>query len=207
MPVPVLLSGPRPICVRPPQPFRRRPSASDTYTSTDVLALNFVCTRASSARGILNCAVVSRDDLCPYFHVVTRPDYLPGHTVVRTNAGRDVAWVEWVPNAHGGGTYVELRHKGLQKQLVSAWLGVSRDASYRIMSAHDQTYVWAPRADSICLYQWNPKLREDVPQLLARIAKEDDLVTLQISLTAIEAGLLEMTVVCVVLFQSGFQID
>ncbi|KAJ7751538.1 hypothetical protein DFH07DRAFT_745463 [Mycena maculata] len=155
--------------------------------------------------GVLNCAVVG-SDTCPYFHVVTRADYLPGHTVVRTNVGRDVAWVEWLPN--GGGAYVELRDKTLEKQLVSAWLGVSRDASYRVMYAHGEPYVWIPRAHSICLYQWDPTVTSDVPKLLARIAKEeDDIVTLQISIEAIETGLLEMCVVCVVLFQSGCRID
>ncbi|KAJ7436801.1 hypothetical protein B0H11DRAFT_2109244 [Mycena galericulata] len=238
MPVPALLSAPRPlaICARPLLPFRRR-HVSAEYTSADVLVLNFVCTRATNvnASGILNCAVVRPDDLCPYFHVVTRQDYLPGHTVVRTNAGRPVAWVEWVPTAHGGGAYVELQCDSVnekylhglqvqrQKQRVSAWLGVSCDASYRIMFAHGQTYVWVPRAHSICLYHWDPTqtLSGDtdadadahVPQLLARITKDDSnsaqdaIVALQISRPAIDAGLLEMCVVCVVLFQSGCKID
>jgi hypothetical protein len=47
----------------------------------------------------------------------------------------------------------------------------------------------------------------DVPQLLAKIVKDEDVVTLEISRGAIEAGLLEMCVVCVVLFQSGCRID
>ncbi|KAJ6575972.1 hypothetical protein DFH09DRAFT_1031524 [Mycena vulgaris] len=189
---------PRTFGRRAPLPLYRAPADP----CTEVLALNFVCSR--SPRSILNCAVVGTDTR-PYFHVVTRADYRPGETVFSTNLGRDVAAVEWVP--HGGGALVELHNKTLQKQLVSSWLGVSRDASYRVMSAHGQTYVWVPRGESICLYHWNPTRTADIPELLARITKEDDLATLEISLPAIEAGLLEMCVVCVVLFQSGCRID
>ncbi|KAF7350170.1 Casein kinase I isoform alpha [Mycena venus] len=185
---------PRPIL--PSLPFLKRPS-SQAYN--EILALEFLHVSNRKA-SILNCAVVG-PDICPYFHVVTRP----GHTFIRTNEGRGVASVEWVPN--GGGAYVELKNESLEKQLVSVWLVVSPDASYRLMHAHGQTYVWVPQSLSICLYEWDPRAREDVPQLLARIAKEDNVVTLQISPAAIEAGLLEMCVVCVVLFQSGYRID
>ncbi|KAJ7131565.1 hypothetical protein C8R43DRAFT_895993 [Mycena crocata] len=160
---------------------------------------------SSRRSNILNSVVVDAD-LCPYFHVVTGVDSAAvGHTLFRTNAGRDVASVEWVPR--GGGAYVELHNKTLEKQLVSAWLGVSRDASYRMMYAHGQTYVWVPRSQSICLYEWDPESTDDVPNLLARISNEDDIVTLEISRAAVQKRLLEMCVVCVVLFQSGCRID
>ncbi|KAJ6533646.1 hypothetical protein B0H19DRAFT_964844 [Mycena capillaripes] len=191
-------SIPRPVYPSHSLPLRNRPS-SESYT--EILAFDFLYSRHNSQTSILNCAVVG-PDICPYFHIVTRADYLPGHTVFRTNEGRDIAWVEWVPN--GGGAYVELHDNSLERQLVSSWLGVSRDACYRMMRAHGQVYVWVPQSLSIC---WDSTSAEDVPELLARIAKEDDLVTLQISLAAIESGLLEMCVVCVVLFQSGCRID
>ncbi|KAJ7036701.1 hypothetical protein C8F04DRAFT_463677 [Mycena alexandri] len=205
MPVPIKLPVVQPIRCRPTLPFHR-PSA---HAYTEILILEFLASRkptGNSANTILNCAVVG-PEICPYFHVVTRADYLPGHTVFRTNEGRDVASVEWVPN--GGGAYVELYDKNLnlEKQAVSAWLGVSRDASYRMMYAHGQAYVWVPRSLSICLYEWDPAETDGVPRLLARISKEEDVVTLQISLAAIETGLLEMCVICVVLFQSGCRID
>ncbi|KAJ6517466.1 hypothetical protein C8R47DRAFT_253947 [Mycena vitilis] len=201
---------PRAICPRPllPAPLRVRPArrSSTPPTPTEVIVLEFLlCGRSGrSATSILNCAVVG-PEICPYFHVVT----FPGHTVFRTNEGRDVAEVEWVPN--GGGAFVELLHnnspKDVGKQPVSSWLGVSHDASYRMMHAHGQPYVWVPRNLSICLYEWDPAATDDVPELLARIVKEDGVVTLQISLTAVELGLLEMCVVCVVLFSSGCRID
>ncbi|KAJ7917183.1 hypothetical protein B0H13DRAFT_1870537 [Mycena leptocephala] len=160
---------PRPICRWPSPPLRKRPT-SEAYT--EILALDFLAYGRKAS--ILNCAVVG-----------------PDIALFRTNEGRDVASVEWMPN--GGGACVELHDKSLEKQLVSVWLGVSRDASYRMMYAHGQPYVWVPRSLSICLYEWDPvSTADDVPQLLARIAKEDDVVTLQISLAAIQAGLLEI---------------
>ncbi|KAJ7488116.1 hypothetical protein FB451DRAFT_1025728 [Mycena latifolia] len=188
MPVPIA-AAPSPDSAAPPSPTRRPPRA----VCPEVLALKFVCSR--STRSILNCAVIGADTQ-PYFHVVTRP----GETVLRTNGGRAVAAVEWVPPDLGGGAYVELCDKTLEKQRVAAWLGVSRDASYRVMSAHGQTYVWVPRSQSICVRIYSV-------QLLAKIAREDDIVTLEIAGAAVEAGLLEMCVVCVVLFQSGCRID
>ncbi|KAJ6613141.1 hypothetical protein B0H10DRAFT_1806089 [Mycena sp. CBHHK59/15] len=166
----------------------------------ETICLDFACVRKAN---ILNCAVVGKD-LCPYFHVVTNADFFPGCTVFRTNEGRNIALVEWLQN--GAGAYVELYNR-LEKQLVSAWLGVSRDASHRIMHANGQTYIWVPQTHSICLYRWDPVNMVDVPQLLARVTKEDDMVTLEISLAAIELNLLEMCVVSTVLFQSGCQID
>ncbi|KAJ7691026.1 hypothetical protein B0H17DRAFT_1201371 [Mycena rosella] len=127
-------------------------------------------------RSILNCAVIGTDTH-PYFHVVTRADFCPEQTVFHTNGGRDVAAVEWV--ADGGGAYIELHEKTLEKRLVH----------------------------SICLYHWNSEAPEDVPELLAKIAKENDTVMLDIAATAIKVGLLKMCVICVVLFQSGCHID
>lgn len=57
------------------------------------------------------------------------------------------------------------------------------------------------------LYHWDPWLPSDIPRLLARIVKEDDSVTLDISLAAIEMKLMEACVVATVLFQSGRRID
>jgi hypothetical protein len=118
--IPRVPSVPRPICRWPSSPLCKRPT-SEAYT--EILALDFLAYGRKAS--ILNCAVVG-PDICPYFHVVTSQDYLPGHTVFRTNEGRDVASVEWMPN--GGGACVELHDKSLEKQLVSVWLGVSRDA-------------------------------------------------------------------------------
>ncbi|KAJ7256348.1 hypothetical protein C8J57DRAFT_1186089 [Mycena rebaudengoi] len=185
------------ICPRPSLPFSASSRSSESYP--EVITFVFACGRRAS---ILNCAVIGKD-LCPYFHVVTSTDFMPGYTVFRTNEGHNIATVQWLQN--GNGAYVELQDT-LEKQPVSSWLGVSRDASYRMMYAHGEMYVWVPQNLSICLYHWNPS-DHDVPQLLARISRDEERVTLEITVDAINMSLLEMCVIATVLFQSGCQID
>ncbi|KAJ7274636.1 hypothetical protein C8J57DRAFT_985409, partial [Mycena rebaudengoi] len=163
------------------------------------VSFTFASTRTGTT-GILNSAVVGWD-ACPYFHVMTDAGWLPGHTVFRTNKGHTIASVEW--RGKGGTTFVEIQ-PSVMKQPVSAWLVVSADASYRTMYASGQTYVWVPRSQGICVSRLNSR---NIPRLLARIVKEDDSVTLDISLAAIEMKLMEACVVATVLFQSGRRID
>ncbi|KAJ7151990.1 hypothetical protein C8R46DRAFT_482905 [Mycena filopes] len=185
---------------RPPTPT----SDSDSYE--EVLALTFVCRRKS--RSILNCTVVGSDGYTPYFHVVTSAPKVEGdagNTVFRTNAGRTVATIDWRERGVAG--YVQV-HGAVARQRVSEWLGLSGDASYRMMHFHGAHYVWVPQSNSICMYNWNPSARADVPQLLARIDKEEGCaLRLEITVEAMNRGLLEMTVVAATLFQSGCRID
>ncbi|KAJ7121406.1 hypothetical protein C8R44DRAFT_166026 [Mycena epipterygia] len=186
---------------RIPRPLTPMPiPTTDAYE--EVLSLDFVCRRKS--RSILNCTVVSPDGCTPYFHIVTSSDVHPAQTFFRTNKGRTVAAVEW--DSKGRGAYVEV-HKTVAKQRVSEWLGVSGDASYRMMYAYGQSYVWVPQSNSICMYHWSPSTLGDIPHLLARIEKEDRKVRLEITLEAVNRGLLEMVVVATTLFQSGCCID
>ncbi|KAJ6575978.1 hypothetical protein DFH09DRAFT_1150146 [Mycena vulgaris] len=141
----------------------------------------------------------------PYFHIMTCADVHPGQTLFRTNEGHTVATIEW--RAKDGGPYVEV-YKTIARQPVSAWLSVSGDASYRIMDVYGKKYVWVPQNHSICMYQWSPG-SSTAPHLLARIEKdaEDNTVRLDITLEAVNHGLLEVAVVAATLFQSGYSID
>ncbi|KAJ7624841.1 hypothetical protein FB45DRAFT_1030962 [Roridomyces roridus] len=208
---------------RTPRPRSVPPPNDDD--GGQILVLNFAPSSSALVGGattnsVLDCAVVGTESALPYYHVVTRPGVLPGHwyTAFRTNDGKPVARVEWASGPEGQyGAQVELRCDrlqldgtragGFQRQNVADWLNLAEDGSHRVMYAHGYTYVWVPRADSICLYQWDPRMMDDVPELPARIVKEEEMVMLQISLDAIDADLLEMCVVCVVLFQSGRRID
>ncbi|KAJ7866076.1 hypothetical protein B0H14DRAFT_2347628 [Mycena olivaceomarginata] len=180
-----------------PTPRRRAaPPISDSYE--EILELGFVCRRKS--RSILNSTVVGRDGYTPYFHIMTGPE----STLFRTNDGRTVATIEW--RGKEGEAFVEVRG-AVSKQRVSQWLGVAEDASYRMMIAHRERYVWVPQNHSICMYHWNAAAAGNVPQLLARIEKEGRTVTLEITVEAINRGLLEMAVVAATVFQSGCSID
>ncbi|KAJ7131596.1 hypothetical protein C8R43DRAFT_895962 [Mycena crocata] len=181
-----------------PTPRRRVPHPTAPVADVEVLSLDFACRRKS--RSILNSTVVGRDGFTPYFHIMSCTDTHPKQTIFRTNKGATVATVEW--GTKGTTAYVEV-HKAVPKQRVSGWLSVGDDASYRMMSAHGQRYVWAPQGHSICV-----SVRSHyVPHLLARIDKEESTVTLDITVEAVNRGLLEMAVVATTLFQSGYSID
>lgn len=57
------------------------------------------------------------------------------------------------------------------------------------------------------MYNWNPSAMEVVPDLLARIEKDDHGATLEITLAAVNSGLLEVAVVATVVFQSARRIN
>ncbi|KAJ7488136.1 hypothetical protein FB451DRAFT_1226535 [Mycena latifolia] len=191
-----------------PTPRRRvprSPTPPPVSHDEDVISLDFVCRRNSHS--VLNCTVVGRGVYMPYFHIMTRTatdgDVCPGQTLFRTNKGCTVAAIEW--RGAGGAAHVEV-DKTVAKQRVSEWLSVAGDASYRLMDIRGQRYVWVPQSNSICMYHWNPGSAA-VPHLLARIEKVDNTVTLEITLEAINSGLLEIAVVAATLFQSGCRID
>ncbi|KAF7334145.1 hypothetical protein MVEN_02320600 [Mycena venus] len=185
-----------------PTPQRRVPSQSTTATDAEVLSLSFVCRRKS--RSILNCTVVGRDGYTPYFHIMTCVDVDPERTLFRTNEGRTIAAVEW--GNKGSAAYVQI-HNAVSKQRVSEWLSLSDDVSCRMMYAYGKKFVWAPQRISICMYEWDPSAVGDIPDLLARIEKEDRAVTLKMTMEAVNRGLLEMAVVATLVFQSGCRIN
>ncbi|KAK7046453.1 hypothetical protein R3P38DRAFT_71964 [Favolaschia claudopus] len=170
-----------------------------------VFELNFVC-RPNPRPSILNSTVVGRDGFTPYFHIMSTSE----RTVFRTNEGRTVAQIDWRANSTGGSPYVEVRN-AVAKQRVSRWLPVSADGSYRIMTVQRSRYVWVPQTDCICMYNWNPEMFENVPQLLARMENpnkgQNQTVKFEIAVEAMNRGLLEMTVVAATLFQAGRPID
>ncbi|KAJ7101380.1 hypothetical protein B0H15DRAFT_943706 [Mycena belliarum] len=177
---------------------RRSTTPTPVSYDEDVLSLDFVCRR--NGRSVLNCTVVARGTFTPYFHIATHSD---ARTFFRTNKGDTVAAIQW--RGAGGATFVEV-DKAVLRQRVSEWMRVSGDASYRMMEIRGQGYVWVPQDNSICMYLWNPG-SSTVPELLARIEKANDTVTLEITSDAMVRGLLEIAVVAATLFQSGCCID
>ncbi|THU75556.1 hypothetical protein K435DRAFT_706920 [Dendrothele bispora CBS 962.96] len=101
------------------------------------------------------------------------------------------------------GTVVEVRDV-VKKQLVSSWLALSQDRSYRHMTIGGRSFVWVPRDDYIGLYSHGIAN----PELYAKVTKVDpSQVVLDITSAAIRLGLLDPCVVAVVLLQSGRHID
>lgn len=93
---------------------------------------------------------------------------------------------------------------------------------FRIMSIGGQDYAWVPRDNTICVRNVSILLiqvltPEFLPQMykvnssnaacLAKLSKEHGSIKLDVSPTAIQNGLLQPSVLAVVLLQSGQRID
>ncbi|KAJ6616764.1 hypothetical protein B0H10DRAFT_2389546 [Mycena sp. CBHHK59/15] len=145
---------------------------------------------------ILNCTVIGRNTF-PYFRITTDSS-MPGYTVVKNTDGKKIALIEWKDRP-----LIEVREI-LSKQMVSQWLPLSADASHRTMKVNGGHYIWAPQEQTICLYPAGTA----TPELLARIFRgEDGTVSLELTPTAVAAGLLETSVVATLLLQCGHKID
>ncbi|KAJ7486899.1 hypothetical protein FB451DRAFT_1026040 [Mycena latifolia] len=167
-------------------PFAADPSASNLVT--------FYFTALNPT--ILNCTVIGRNTH-PYFSISTDPS-MPGYTSVKNLDGKIIALIEWKDRP-----LAEVRNV-FSKRRVSDWLSLSPDASHRAMKVSGQHYIWAPQKRTICLYPAGTP----TPELLARIFRGDDgTVSLELTSTAVTAGLLETCVLATVLLQCGHRID
>ncbi|KIK54834.1 hypothetical protein GYMLUDRAFT_176576 [Collybiopsis luxurians FD-317 M1] len=146
---------------------------------------------------ILNCTVLGPQSK-PYFRLV---DNAPSHnfTLLQDRDGKSLAVVEW---RQSPGAVVEIRDI-IRKQLVSSWLPLSADRKYRYMNALNRTFVWVPQNGNVGLYTYGTT----TPELYARFVRAEGGVTLEITSTAIQIGLLESCVMAVALLQSGRFID
>ncbi|THV03706.1 hypothetical protein K435DRAFT_715368 [Dendrothele bispora CBS 962.96] len=146
---------------------------------------------------ICNCTVVGPNSKT-YFQIMNNTP-TTGFTLFQNRDGKSFGVIEW---RQSPGTVVELRDV-VKKQLVSSWLALSQDRSYRHMTVGNRGFVWVPRDDYIGLYSHGTA----DPQLYAKVARGDGHVALDITSAAIQLGLLEPCVVAVVLLQSGRHID
>ncbi|KAJ7698251.1 hypothetical protein B0H17DRAFT_927537 [Mycena rosella] len=145
---------------------------------------------------ILNSTVIGRNTH-PYYKVTTDAS-LPGYSAVKNPDGKVIALVEWKDRP-----LVEVRNV-FSKRRVSDWLALAPDGSHRVMKVNGQRYIWAPKQSTICLYPAGTL----TPKLLGRICRGDDgTVSLELTSTAVTAGLLEACVVATVLLQCGHNID
>ncbi|KAJ7687908.1 hypothetical protein B0H17DRAFT_938946 [Mycena rosella] len=164
--------------------------------SADPSASNLIFSFTALKPTILNCTVTGRNTY-PYFKITTDPS-LPGYSAAKNADGKVIALIEWKDRP-----LVEIRDL-FSKQRVSDWLALSPDASHRIMKVNGLQYIWAPQKSTICLYPAGTP----TPELLGRICKGDDgIVSLELTSSAVAAGLLETCVVATVLLQCGRKID
>ncbi|GLB35696.1 hypothetical protein LshimejAT787_0212610 [Lyophyllum shimeji] len=144
---------------------------------------------------ILNSVIVGPHSR-KYFQVMTDPAD-PRYTIFQNVNTQVAAFIEWKQHP-----VVEIRGI-VENQAVARWISLSPDRSCRLMEAKGRYYTWIPCGDAICLYS----AVSNAPEMFAKVTRGNNTVKLEMTPQAIQAGLLEMSVVATVLLQCGRQID
>ncbi|KAJ7166839.1 hypothetical protein C8R46DRAFT_1271865 [Mycena filopes] len=140
---------------------------------------------------ILNSNVIGPQSR-PYFRIIT-DNPLPGVTVFQNSNGQNIALIQWHRHPE-----VELRNV-VARQRTSEMLSLSPDQSSRLMTINDATFTFTPRDNYIWLSSGT--------ELLGRISRGQNTVTLELTGEAIHLGILEPAVVATFLLQCGRNID
>ncbi|GJE85206.1 hypothetical protein PsYK624_012840 [Phanerochaete sordida] len=144
---------------------------------------------------VLNCQVVGPQSRVAY-RIVTEAT-TPSCTIWKDNESRNIAMVQWQPNA-------TLEIRGVTpRQRIRDWLRLSPDQSQRTMEVRGIHFAWAPIDGFICLY----RTQTSAPKVLARVARAPSMVLLELTQEAMQMGLLEPCLVATVLFVCGHNID
>ncbi|KAJ7486597.1 hypothetical protein FB451DRAFT_1082084 [Mycena latifolia] len=143
---------------------------------------------------IMNCTIVGPQSR-PYFRITTDAP-MPGVSVFQNSNGQNVALVQWHRHPE-----VEIRTV-VERQRTSEMLALSTDQSSRMMTVSGTTITFTPRDNFIWLYSTAPQ-----PEILGRISRGQNTVTLELTGEAIHIGILEPAVVATFLLQCGRNID
>ncbi|KAJ7648717.1 hypothetical protein DFH06DRAFT_997054 [Mycena polygramma] len=178
------------------RPSNGRPSIFGAlpFTAPDTLPTFFSFRFTSFNPSILNCTVIGPQSR-PYFRILTDTP-MPGVTVFQNSNGSNIALIEWMRHPE-----VELRNI-VARQRVSGMLSLSQDQSSRTLTANDTTFTFTPRDNFIWIYSTASQ-----PELLGRISRGQNTVTLDLTGEAIHLGILEPAVVATFLLQCGRNID
>ncbi|KAJ7059728.1 hypothetical protein C8F01DRAFT_1295797 [Mycena amicta] len=118
-----------------------------------------------------------------YFTIRTdKQGQAPGFTVVTNAMNQPAVIIEWTKHP-----VLEVRGE-VSKQPTGQWLALAQGKKYRTMTARGKTFIWAPDDDDISLYS----VGIGTPQTYARIYRDDDEVILQMTVEAVQIGLLEI---------------
>ncbi|KAJ6481066.1 hypothetical protein C8R45DRAFT_1151839, partial [Mycena sanguinolenta] len=179
-----------------PGSSRARPSIFGAlpFPSPDTLPTFFSFRFTSFNPTILNCNVIGPKSR-PYFRITTDSP-LPGVSVVQNSNGQNIALVQWHRHPE-----VEVRNI-VERQRVSEMLSLSPDQTSRRMTVNGTTFTLTPRDNFIWFYSTDVQ-----PDLLGRISRGQNTVTLELTGEAIHRGLLEPAVVATFLLQCGRNID
>ncbi|KAG1869986.1 hypothetical protein F4604DRAFT_1926767 [Suillus subluteus] len=171
--------------VPPPSIFGALPYPSVSSVLPGAITFKFT----SLSPTILNCKVIGpRNET--YFRVVTDG----GHTMLKDAQSSNIALLEWRDRPT-----VEVR--GLVAKQPMGFLINVKFGSHRFMVHNGVGYSWRPH---------DRFLQLSIPgsyDILARVSKTYDVVTLELTPHAIQLGLLELGVLATILLQCGNSID
>ncbi|CAK5283434.1 unnamed protein product [Mycena citricolor] len=143
---------------------------------------------------IMNCTVMG-PQATAYFRIITDTP-MAGVSVFQNATGGTFSLVQW--NQHPD---VEIQGVAA-RQPTSSLLSLSHDRSYRSFTwADGSALLFVPRDNYIWIYY------NSLEQILGRISRGRDWVTLELTGEALRLGLLETSVVATFLLQSGRNID
>ncbi|KAF7323974.1 hypothetical protein MKEN_00619100 [Mycena kentingensis (nom. inval.)] len=164
---------------------------------------------------ILNCIVVGpQPEARPYYRVLTDAP-MPGVSVFQNTSGTNVALVQWHRHPE-----VEIRGSVSRKR-TSEMLALTQDRSARAMTVNNAGMTFTPQDNFIWVrlhFSWCnettltsvlPQIHSAAPEpeLLGRISRGRESVTLELTGEAIHRGMLESAVVATFLLQCGRNID
>ncbi|KAJ7736589.1 hypothetical protein DFH07DRAFT_753415 [Mycena maculata] len=164
------------------------------FTSPGALPTFFSFRFTSFNPSVLNCIIIGPQSR-PYFRIVTDAP-IPGVSVFQNSNGQNMALVQWHRHPE-----VEVRNI-ITRQRTSAMLALWTDQSSRTMSVNGATFTFTPRDNFIWIYSTASQ-----PEILGRISRDQDTITLELTGEAIHLGLLEPAVVATFLLQCGRNID
>ncbi|KAF7296281.1 hypothetical protein HMN09_01097400 [Mycena chlorophos] len=147
---------------------------------------------------ILNCTVTGPQARTYFTARTDTPGQAPGFTILANAMNQPAVVIEWT-KPH---PVLEIRDV-VSKRPVGQWLALGEGRKYRTMNVRGKTYVWAPEDDNISLYSAGL----GTPQTYARIYRDEDEVILQMTVEAVQIGLLEACVAAALLLQCGRNID
>ncbi|KAJ6582351.1 hypothetical protein B0H19DRAFT_929063 [Mycena capillaripes] len=164
------------------------------FTPPETLPTFFSFRFTSFNPTILNCNVIGPQSR-PYFRVMTDTP-MPGVSVFQNSNGQNIALIQWHRHPE-----VELRNL-VARQRASEMLSLSPDQSSRRLTVNGATFTFTPRDNFIWIYSTASQ-----PELLGRISRSQNSVTLDLTGEAIHLGILEPAVVATFLLQCGRNID